>query len=129
MIPSYSCPTRANMLTRQAAMTRVGGGGVRQIRREWRGEGPIVGEWRGEGPIFGEWCGEGRIFGRPTHENSFLDLKMWGMRKCMRLQSSMRLFWRGVPVSRSLRALLKVRRVCHRMLLKFLMLCASSKMR
>ena len=40
-------------------------------------------------------------------------LKICGIRKCMRLQSSMTSFWSGVPVRRSLRLVLKRNRVYH----------------
>ena len=63
------------------------------------------------------------------YENSFLDLKMCGIKKCIKDHSSIKLFCSGVPVNKSRRALLKVNRVCQRIDLKFLMLWASSKMR
>ena len=52
-----------------------------------------------------------------------------GMRKCMRDHSSMRLFWRGVPVSSRRRWLLNPNNVCHRWLLKFLMFWAWKRYR
>ena len=47
----------------------------------------------------------------------------------MRDHNSMRSFCKGVPVIRSLLALLKFRRVCHRWLFQFLIMWASSKIR
>mmetsp|Transcript_5822 Transcript_5822/g.23025 ORF Transcript_5822/g.23025 Transcript_5822/m.23025 type:complete len:309 (+) Transcript_5822:2704-3630(+) len=61
--------------------------------------------------------------------NSACERKTWGMRKCMRDHSSMRSFCSGVPVSSSLRAALKLSRVCQRCERQFLIMCASSRMR
>ena len=55
---------------------------------------------------------------------SLCDWNRWGMRKCMRDQSSIKLFWSGVPVSSSRRWLLKFNRYCHLCDLKFLMFWA-----
>jgi hypothetical protein len=76
--------------------------------------------------------------------NSEEDSKIFGMRKCISDHSSIRLFWIGVPVSsRRLASEIKdeetddynqylldgkVRSVCHRCDLEFLILCASSRM-
>ena len=68
---------------------------------------------------------------RPQRPNwrTFITWKTSGMRKCMRDHSSMRLFCSGVPVSRRRPLLLKLSSSCHRWLLKFLMCCASSRMK
>ena len=55
---------------------------------------------------------------------SLWDWKTCGIRKCISDQSSIKLFWRGVPVKSSLQWLLKLRRYCHLWDLKFLMFWA-----
>jgi len=57
------------------------------------------------------------------------DSNTWGIRKCIRDQSSIKLFWRGVPVSNNLPTLVKLSNSCHRWDLKFLMCWASSRMK
>ena len=55
---------------------------------------------------------------------SLCDWKTCGIKKCINDQSSIKLFWKGVPVRRSLQWLLKFRRYCHLCDLKFLMFWA-----
>ena len=58
--------------------------------------------------------------------NSLRERKTCGMRKCIRLHSSISEFWSGVPVSSKRRCAVNASSVCQRCDLKFLMLCASS---
>ena len=65
------------------------------------------------------------VSGLANHSlNSRCDWKMCGMRKCMSDHSSIRLFCSGVPVSSKRRCDEKLRSVCQRCDLKFLMFCA-----
>lgn len=68
------------------------------------------------------------VSGDANHSwNSRCDWKMLGMRKCIKDHNSIREFWSGVPVRRSLRWLLKVSSVCQRWDLKFLIFWAWRK--
>lgn len=55
---------------------------------------------------------------------SLCDWKTWGIRKCIKDHSSIKLFCKGVPVRSSRQWLLKFSRYCHLWDLKFLMFWA-----
>lgn len=56
------------------------------------------------------------------HLGAQTEVPTWGMRKCIRDQSSIKSFCRGVPVINSRRLLLKFSSVCHLMLFQFLIM-------
>ena len=60
---------------------------------------------------------------------SLCDWKTCGIKKCIKDQSSIRLFCKGVPVRSSLQWLLKFSRYCHLWDLKFLMFWAYNRIK
>jgi hypothetical protein len=71
----------------------------------------------------------GELLAENHVSKSSLESKMSGRMKLRRLQSSCRLFWRGVPVNSSLNDVLSARTTCESIDSSFLILWASSIIR